>query len=345
MQFFSNTTLENQVCRPKSGINLYPFGSPMPGRNYSSSSYRYGFNGKEKDNEVYGDGNEYDYGMRIYNPRLGRFLSTDPLQKQFAALTPYQFSGNNPIAMVDLDGLEPAPVNPNTQTLVFILQGYGGDPPDNNTQSENAAKTNPGLASDDALGGIFSTGTKLQIVKYASSKTDNTKNDVNATIKAFKAANPNGKIVIVGHSGGGDNAIELAKDNSDVTIDLLITLDTQDPHITGVDDNNIPTNVKNAINYFQTSEAVGGETLDFAKGVNGANILSKGSNHRSIDNDQKQNVMSDINNFIKGKNAVQIAKNRTQVTNNPSKSNSPNVFGDGDKTGATKGTANPESSR
>jgi hypothetical protein len=31
--------------------DYYPFGSTMPGREYSSSGYRYGFNGKENDRE------------------------------------------------------------------------------------------------------------------------------------------------------------------------------------------------------------------------------------------------------------------------------------------------------
>ncbi|MFA6925223.1 MAG: RHS repeat-associated core domain-containing protein, partial [Bacteroidales bacterium] len=66
----------------------------------------HGFNGKEKDDELKGSGNSYDYGMRIYDPRLGRFLSVDPLTRKFAMLTPYQFASNNPIWMVDIDGLE-----------------------------------------------------------------------------------------------------------------------------------------------------------------------------------------------------------------------------------------------
>ncbi len=53
-----------------------------------------------------GQGNQQDYGMRIYDPRLGRFLSVDPLQKLYPELTPYQFSNNSPIANIDLDGLE-----------------------------------------------------------------------------------------------------------------------------------------------------------------------------------------------------------------------------------------------
>jgi RHS repeat-associated protein len=59
-----------------------------------TKGYRFGFNGKEMDNEVSGGGNSYDYGFRIYNPRLGRFLSTDPLTSSFPYYTPYQYAGN-----------------------------------------------------------------------------------------------------------------------------------------------------------------------------------------------------------------------------------------------------------
>ncbi|MFM9911469.1 MAG: RHS repeat domain-containing protein [Chitinophagaceae bacterium] len=80
----------------------------MPGRTYTapSTTYRYGFNGKEEDDEVKGDGNQQDYGMRIYDPRLGRFFSVDPLTHEYPELTPYQFASNRPIVEVDLDGLE-----------------------------------------------------------------------------------------------------------------------------------------------------------------------------------------------------------------------------------------------
>jgi RHS repeat-associated protein len=79
----------------------------MPGRKYEPlTPYRYGFNGKENDNEIKGEGNEQDYGMRIYDPRLGRFLSADPLFKDYPFYTPYQFAGNTPIRAFDLDGLE-----------------------------------------------------------------------------------------------------------------------------------------------------------------------------------------------------------------------------------------------
>jgi hypothetical protein len=45
--------------------------------------------------------------MRIYDSRLGRFLSVDPLTKSYPWYTPYQFAGNTPIWAIDLDGKEP----------------------------------------------------------------------------------------------------------------------------------------------------------------------------------------------------------------------------------------------
>jgi len=87
--------------------NYYPFGSIMPGMNHNANKYRFGFNGKEMDNEWQGaTGASYDYGFRIYDPRIAKFLSVDPLTKSYAWWTPYQFAGNTPIQAIDLDGLE-----------------------------------------------------------------------------------------------------------------------------------------------------------------------------------------------------------------------------------------------
>ena len=78
----------------------------MPGRQFNSNSYKYGFNGKEKDDEVKGTGNQLDYGFRIYDPRLGKFLSVDPISGKFPFYSPYHFAGNSPIMCLDMDGAE-----------------------------------------------------------------------------------------------------------------------------------------------------------------------------------------------------------------------------------------------
>ena len=87
--------------------DYYAFGSQMVGRSYQANKYRYGFNGKENDNEVKGEGNQQDYGMFIYDQRSGKFFSVDPLVLIYPWYPPYQFSGNNPILFIDRDGAEP----------------------------------------------------------------------------------------------------------------------------------------------------------------------------------------------------------------------------------------------
>jgi RHS repeat-associated protein len=74
----------------------------------------------EKDNEgLGGGGSTYDYGFRIYNPQLGKFLSVDPLTSEFPMITPYQFAENMPIWAIDLDGLESA-----KSTIKHVIRIY-----------------------------------------------------------------------------------------------------------------------------------------------------------------------------------------------------------------------------
>lgn len=87
--------------------NYYAFGQSMP--NWSGTAavndpkkYRFGYNGKEDDDEW----GKQDYGFRISDPRIGRFLSVDPIASTYPELTPYQFASNRPIDGIDLEGLE-----------------------------------------------------------------------------------------------------------------------------------------------------------------------------------------------------------------------------------------------
>jgi RHS repeat-associated protein len=80
-----------------------------------SNDYRIGFNGQEKDNEVKGTGNSLDFGARVYDSRLGRFLSLDPLAGKFPFQTPYSFAGNTPIQAIDVEG-----------KWVFVVTGTAG---------------------------------------------------------------------------------------------------------------------------------------------------------------------------------------------------------------------------
>src|SRR5690606_7192699 len=68
--------------------------------------YRFGFGNQEKDNEVAGIGNHYEYKYRRYDPRLGRFFSQDPLHREYPWNSNYAFAENRVIDGIDLEGLE-----------------------------------------------------------------------------------------------------------------------------------------------------------------------------------------------------------------------------------------------
>lgn len=82
----------------------HPFFLLQSSRNFKAGDYRFGFNGKEQENKVKGTGYEQDYGSRIYDPRLGRWLSLDPLQAKYPGFGPYNFCADNPIMFVEVDG-------------------------------------------------------------------------------------------------------------------------------------------------------------------------------------------------------------------------------------------------
>ena len=84
----------------------YPFGMVMPARSFTAfNDYRYGFNGKEKDKNI-SSLTAYDYGFRIYNPAIGKFLSVDPLTRSYPWNSTYSFAENDVVRNFDLDGLE-----------------------------------------------------------------------------------------------------------------------------------------------------------------------------------------------------------------------------------------------
>ncbi len=87
-------------------INQFKANMSLPIAMRVGAGYKYGFNGQEVDPEIKGSGNSINYLARIYDPRLGRFLSIDPLTKNYPWYTPYQFAGNKPIWAIDVDGLE-----------------------------------------------------------------------------------------------------------------------------------------------------------------------------------------------------------------------------------------------
>ena len=81
--------------------DYYPFGKRWDSASLPISDNRDRFNGKE--DQAFAGLPFSDYGARMYDRERGRWLSQDPLQQYHS---PYVFCGNNPIRLVDLDGME-----------------------------------------------------------------------------------------------------------------------------------------------------------------------------------------------------------------------------------------------
>ncbi len=94
----------------------------MPQRSTSSGSYRYGFNGQEKSDEIKGSGNSYTAAFWEYDPRLGRRWNRDPIYKN----SPYEAFGGNPIIYADPMGLDTISFNKHTTIVTPSNSGFSG---------------------------------------------------------------------------------------------------------------------------------------------------------------------------------------------------------------------------
>ena len=83
--------------------HYYPFGALM-GDRCGVSRNKYKYIGKELDT-MYG-WNMQDHEARWYDPVLGRWMATDPLQEKYSYVSPYCYVISNPIKFIDPEGNE-----------------------------------------------------------------------------------------------------------------------------------------------------------------------------------------------------------------------------------------------
>lgn len=76
----------------------------MPGRKFNSNSYKYGYQGSEKDDEILGEGNAITTHYRGLDTRLGRWWSTDPKEDEMPWQSPYVSMDDNPVLNNDPNG-------------------------------------------------------------------------------------------------------------------------------------------------------------------------------------------------------------------------------------------------
>ena len=110
--YFDNLVIHHNRGPILQTDSYYPFGLTMAGISDQAAlslENNYLFNGKLLNHKEFSDNTGldwYSYGMREYDPQIGRFFRVDPLASKFSYLTPYQYASDDPISNIDVDGLE-----------------------------------------------------------------------------------------------------------------------------------------------------------------------------------------------------------------------------------------------
>lgn len=186
-------------------------------------------------------------------------------------------------------------VKKTTDNLVIVIQGANNPFKDfifkNKTQVDIVNSRD-----ENGLGYIKSKNftNNTQVLSYVSSHSENlTPEDVYSTVYYYKLFNPTGKVIMVGHSIGGYNIIQvvnrLKKDK--INVDLAILIDPANKK-----ENNlkyeIPSNINSLINLtspeysdgFKFFTNSGGKAVNSNTNLNYVNIMVKNTTHTDIDN-------------------------------------------------------------
>ncbi len=166
----------------------YAFGSVIQEMKYAhveegdTAGYIFGFNGKEYDIET----KLQDYGFRIYNNGIGKFLSVDPLTDDYPFYSPYHFAGNTPVYAIDMDGLEPIPPRVMYDPIGAFCDWIWGETPEERKKSMDYINSTMGIGPDPE--GITYSNSELTFWAGVSISANSLNDYNNLTYNPFGAS-------------------------------------------------------------------------------------------------------------------------------------------------------------
>ena len=158
------TNLDGEVVQH---IEYVPFGEVFIEERNNIWNTPYLFNAKEFDEET----GLYYYGARYYEPRLGLWMSVDPMQEKYPMSTTYCFVNNNPIREIDPDGSDGYIVfNGNKITITANVYLYGAGATksvaDQMQKDVNNKWSSSTFSAKSANGTSFHVSVKVNILLY-----------------------------------------------------------------------------------------------------------------------------------------------------------------------------------
>ena len=182
-------TEENNTAKELQVSNYYPFGmrfGQAQTLQTAEGTNQYLYNGKELQEDFNLDW--YDYGARMYDGALGRFMSIDPLAEQFNSWTPYHYVHNSPINLIDPDGR--SATNPSTHTdedgyvIAVYDDGDNGVYKHEGKEEEAEKNVKKNYSEDNTSSGGEEMGESLHSLSFANQGLYNETGEVkNAKIK------------------------------------------------------------------------------------------------------------------------------------------------------------------